>query len=463
MRPDAQGAVVALQPATGDVLAWIGGRDFRASRFDRVKSSQRQAGSAFKPFVYAAALEAGHVLSEHLRDEPFVMSLGNGREWEPKNYDDQYEGVVTMREALVHSKNIPTVLLAHEVGLEKVEGAAHAIGITSAIDPTPALPLGTVAVSPLELVTAYQAFATLGEAAPPRLVLSVVSESGEVLWKAEPPVRKRVLDRGIAYLVTNVLQDAVERGTGTAVRAAGFRGPVAGKTGTTNAATDAWFVGYTPDVVAGIWLGYDTPRPIGRLATGGRLAAPVWGRLMTRAQGNQTVPAPWTMPPEVVQRWVDTDTGRLLEDGCRSWNGEAYRELFLRRTLPQAACPDRGDVLEADLAPLPGGEERVGNADTWPEDVEGGSEAAPPPEYEEAEGLRRARRRLEQWARDRQQQIEDAIREARKDEERRWKQRRKEEERRRKDMEEEERQKQREWEKQQRREEKARRARGELG
>jgi membrane peptidoglycan carboxypeptidase len=320
----------------------VGGRDFRQSRFDRVSSSLRQTGSAFKPFVYAAALGKGHVLSEHLPDEPMRVQLSRNRYWEPQNYDHDYEGEVTVRDALVRSKNIPTVQLAEQVGLDDVARTAHQAGIHSPIDPTPSMPLGTVAVSPLELATAYGAFAGLGSAAVPRTMLRVKAEDGEELWAAEAPKVSRLLDPGVAYLVTNVLQEAVVRGTGAAVGASGLEVPAAGKTGTTNDATDAWFVGYTPDVVAAIWMGFDERRPIMGAATGGRLAAPAWARMMKRVYARRPAPKAWPVPRNVLAARVDPESGAPLAEDCEPSWGEAYRELFLRGMVPAAVCPDSG-------------------------------------------------------------------------------------------------------------------------
>jgi 1A family penicillin-binding protein len=421
--PYLQGAVVALGVGTGDVLAWVGGRDFQQSRFDRVKSSRRQVGSAFKPFVYAAALGKGHYLSERLSDEPIQVRLDRNRVWEPQNFDQEYGGEVTMRDALVRSKNIPTVRLASAVGLAEVAKAAHEAGILTAIDETPAMPLGTVAVSPLELTTAYAAFAGLGEVAAPRLVLRVAAEDGSEVWSADPPRVERVMDPGIAFLVTNVLQEAVERGTGTAVRASHFEGAVAGKTGTTNDGTDTWFVGYTPRVVAAVWMGFDEPRPIMAQATGGRLAAPVWGRTFARVAGFGG-DEPWPAPASVVQASIDPETGLPLAAGCQSYWGEDHRELFLRRAVPAAVCPDGREATVADDdGRRSDDEEHTAGSEPWPEDMRGGSDPAPPPEYEEAETWRRARR-----------EAEKAWREARKEYDRQLKEWRKEQRRRRRDQ-----------------------------
>ncbi len=386
-----QGAVVALDVGTGDVLAWVGGRDFLHSRFDRVVAARRQTGSAFKPFVFAAALGAGRMLSEHVSDEPIRIQLDRKRYWEPKNFGNEYDGEVTLREALVRSKNVPTVQLAGDVGLQRVADVARQAGIESPMEASPALALGTVAVSPLELATAYTAFATLGDAVRPRVVLKVARPDGRLLWEAGPPERRRVLDPGVAFLVTDVLRDAVARGTGTAARQAlAAEIPIAGKTGTTNDATDAWFVGYTPEVVAAVWVGFDQPRPITAAATGGRVAAPVWGRMMARLAEGRQVPKPWTAPPGVVSATVDSETGLVVADGCEAVFPD--RELFLRQHVPAAACPgDRPTIAGNDDGEWEGSrdEEREGRRareaylDALREEIE--------------RRLRDHRRRVEEW------------------------------------------------------------------
>jgi penicillin-binding protein 1A len=358
--PYLQGAVVALDSRTGDVLAWVGGRDFRHSRFDRVRAGRRQAGSAFKPFVYATALASGRTLSQHLVDEPLKVSLGGRRYWEPKNFDGSFDGPVTVREALVRSKNIPTIRLAESIGYESVVQMAERMGIDGPIGTRPAMPLGTVSVSPLELATAYTVFSTLGQGVPPRFIRRVEHPDKEILWEAEAAETHSVLEPGIAFLVTDSLREALERGTGTAVRASGFRGPAAGKTGTTNDGTDTWFVGYTPEVVAAVWIGYDRPRPIMAVATGGRVAAPVWARLMTRYYAGRSLPARWSPPTGVFQAAVDPGTGLILAEGCQPQSGPAYREYFLRGMSPPSVCPSRGlpaEMLAGMELPLPDDED----------------------------------------------------------------------------------------------------------
>ena len=417
--PYLQGAVVALEVGTGDVLTWVGGRDFHQSRFDRVKSSRRQVGSAFKPFVNAAALGKGHYLSERLSDEPIQIRLDRNRVWEPQNFDQENEGEVTVRDALVRSKNIPTVRLASAVGLADVAKAAREAGIRSDIDETPAMPLGTVAVSPLELTTAYAAFAGLGQVAAPRMILRIAAEDGSLIWTAEPPRVERVIDSGIAFLITNVLQEVIERGTGTAVRTSGFGATAAGKTGTTSDATDTWFVGYTPRLVASVWMGFDEPRPIMGLATGARLAAPVWGRMMARAPAGFAPSSTWASPSTVVQAFIDPETGLPLSEGCRPYDSKGLRELFLRASMPRAVCPDRGEMTLAAGEPAPSDEDQARDFGVWPEDVQARSHPAPPPEYEEAESWRRAREDAERAWRDARKDYEQRLKEWKKEQKRR--------------------------------------------
>ena len=341
-----QGAVVMLDATSGDVLAWVGGRNYAHSQFDRVAQARRQPGSAWKPFVYAAALKEGFVLSQPLADTPVTVRLPGGRIWQPQNFSNRYEGRVTMRDALVRSKNVPTVRLASAIGLGQVANVAREAGIEEeAGTELPSMALGTVTVSPLELTGAYTAFANLGEAVAPRLVLRVEDESGRVLWESRPD-REVALEPAVAFLITDVLSEALERGTGNQVRQVGVVAPAAGKTGTTNDGADTWFVGYTPDLVAGIWLGFDQPRPILKEATGGSLAAPVWGRIVQRVyEGGRKRPEPWKAPQGVVSRRVDPQTGLVLKDGCAPRNGRPAREeLFVEGIEPAAYCPGKGGI-----------------------------------------------------------------------------------------------------------------------
>jgi 1A family penicillin-binding protein len=336
-----EGAVVMLDVATGDVRALVGGRDYRASRFDRAVRGQRQAGSAFKPFVYATALMEGLPASQLVADEPLRVSLGGGRVWEPRNYDGGFRGMMSMREALAFSRNVPAVRVAEAVGEADVARTAHAAGLDGDIPEHPSMALGTASVSPLVLASAYTAFAGLGRAVTPRFVRRVEDANGEIVWQEEVDATDAI-DPAVAYILTDMLRDAVDRGTGNAVRQVGFHGLAAGKTGTTSDGHDAWFVGYTPELVGAVWIGFDQPRPILRTATGGGLAAPVWGRIARRFYDGRTAPDAWPMPPGVVQRMVDIDTGRPLAEGCQPRYGEQRMELFLTSMPVEEVCPRRG-------------------------------------------------------------------------------------------------------------------------
>lgn len=335
-----QGAAVLLDARDGDVLAWVGGRNFAHSQFDRAAHARRQPGSAFKPFVYAAALREGWVLSQPLLDQPLTLRLADGRIWKPRNFTGEFDGKVTVRDALVRSKNVATVRLATAVGLGDIAQSAQRAGLEEPLSTGPAMALGTVAVSPLELTSAYTAFASLGTAAEPRWILTIEDADGRVLWRSEPR-RRQVVEPEVAYLITDVLAEALERGTGYRVRQSGIRAPAAGKTGTTNDGADAWFVGYTPEITAGIWVGFDQPRPIVEDATGGKLAAPVWASIVRRAHAGRPLPKPWIRPEGVEELPVEPSTGLVLKEGCSPGSGQAYRELFLEDAVPAAWCPGR--------------------------------------------------------------------------------------------------------------------------
>jgi 1A family penicillin-binding protein len=326
-----QGAVVIMDAQTGDVLALVGGRDYDDSQFNRATQARRQPGSAFKPFVYAAALSAGYPPSHRLLDQPLRYMLDNNRVWEPRNYDGMFRGAVTMRQALTQSRNVPTVRLANEVGLSRVLGMAEQFGL-GRMPSNPSVVLGTAEVTPLQLTSAYGTFATLGSRAEPRFVIRVTDANGGVVWSQQPNTR-RVVDPGVAFIATTMMQDVVSRGTGTGVRAAGFSGAAAGKTGTTQDAADVWFVGFTPEIVGTVWIGFDRRQRILRGATGGEIAAPIWGRMMQRIGAGG---AGWSAPGGVEQRTVD-EMGSIVSAGCMP-QGATYTEYFLSGTSASANC-----------------------------------------------------------------------------------------------------------------------------
>jgi 1A family penicillin-binding protein len=333
--PYLQGAAVVMDVRSGDVLALVGGRDFEDSRFNRATQAKRQPGSAFKPFVYAAAIQAGHPPSMVLHDAPYRL-VQDGRVWEPRNYDGSYAGDITMRTALVRSQNIATVRLAEQVGLDRVISTARSLGITSDIPRYPSVAIGAAEVTLLEMVRAYATLAALGERPEPRFVTHVTDRSGRVVWQVAPRTSFAVSPE-VAFITVDLMRDVISRGTGAPARAAGFGLPAAGKTGTTNESADVWFVGSTPQITAGIWIGLDQRQQIMPRATGGRLAAPVWGRMMASIA---TEGSSWTAPPGIERRQVDS-FGNVLAADCPTY-GETRQEYFLRGTVFAGACPGLG-------------------------------------------------------------------------------------------------------------------------
>jgi penicillin-binding protein 1A len=342
-----QGAIVLMDVQSGDVRALVGGRDFAHSRFDRATQARRQAGSAFKPFVYAAAMAEGYAPSQLVSDAALHLALPGGEVWEAHNDGGVVVGAVSIRDALVWSKNVPTIRLAADVGLNDIVRVARRSGIRSELPAVPSLAIGTVSVTALELTAAYTPLARLGSAVAPRLVTRVEDADGNVIWAPEIEPRE-VMDSAVAYLVTHMLQEAVQRGTGLTVRRTGYGGTVAGKTGATNDGSDVWFVGYTPKYAATIWIGFDRPHAIVSDANGGTLAAPVWALMMNSLAPNTDT---WPIPSGVVTRAIDPASGAVLPDGCQPHRGRPRTELFIAGNEPVSVCP-RGKPLHTKTGAL---------------------------------------------------------------------------------------------------------------
>ena len=333
-RSGPEGALVALDPQTGEVLAMAGGADYARSQFNRSVQARRQPGSAFKPFVYAAALEAGLAPTTLLDDVPvsYPGGLGRGQEaWSPENYDRRYRGRVTMRQALEESLNVPTVRLLEMVGVPAVVDVARRLGVTGELHRDLSLALGTSEVSLLELTSAYGVLANRGTRVPVGGVRQVIGPGGEVRWERRV-APEPVLSPEVAFLLTSLLQGVIERGTGRGALA--LERPAAGKTGTTQDATDLWFVGFTPSLVAGVWVGHDIPRSLGPRETGARLALPVWTRFMARAL-RASPPVPFTPPDGLYTALVNPRTGNPALPGDR----EAFTEFFLREPAAAGRSP----------------------------------------------------------------------------------------------------------------------------
>jgi penicillin-binding protein 1B len=337
-RDPAQAALVAIEPSSGYIRAMVGGRNYAESPFNRAVDSRRQPGSAFKPFVYVAALDTPYsgrrppltaaTLLEDLPDT-FRTSLGP---WAPKNYENSYEGHVTAARALARSLNVATAHLSEMIGIGTVARTAHVLGIESRLREVASLALGTSEVTPLELTTAYAALANGGVWIRPIPVRAVLDRAGDEVWTPKKEIR-RVLRPETAYMATILLEGPVIYGTAASIRNEyGFTRPAAGKTGTTDDENDAWFMGYTPDLVAGVWVGCDRNRRLG--LTGTQAAVPIWVRFMEAAHRHLPV-RDFIAPPGVVEVWIDAQTGYRAGPDCP----RVMRVAFAAGTEPRVVCP----------------------------------------------------------------------------------------------------------------------------
>jgi 1A family penicillin-binding protein len=313
---DLQGSLVAIDPMNGDVLALVGGRNYQESPFNRATQARRQAGSAFKPIIYAAALERGYAPGSVLRDldTPIYSSRGaSGESWLPDGEHENSE--YTLRRALKVSSNRASAQLLQRVGVRTAVYYAHRLGIASDLPMVPSLALGTGEVTLLELTAAYGVFANQGLLATPRFLTRVEDADGTVIWSA-PIETTRAISQTTAFLMSSMLADVVSSGTATGVRAAGFTLPAGGKTGTTDDYADAWFVGYTPHLVAGVWFGLDTPAPIMNRGFASVVAVPAWARFM-KAATTGAKPDWYEVPADVERVAICRLTGARATDGCR--------------------------------------------------------------------------------------------------------------------------------------------------
>jgi penicillin-binding protein 1A len=333
--PQVEAALVAIRPATGEIKAMVGGYDFQRSQFNRATQALRQAGSAFKPFVYSAALYGGYSPADVLYDEPTLFyDRRIDAVYQPNNYERDYRGIVTLRRGLEESVNISTVRLLNRVGYEPVIQLARRMGISSPLYPYPSLALGASEVSLLELTSAYGAFPNQGVRVEPHLLRSVIAHDGSLREKARPEVNE-ALRPDIAHVMTQLLQGAVLRGTGQRAQAVGR--PVAGKTGTTDNYTDAWFVGFSPTLVVGVWVGFDQQATLGRHESGARAALPIWVDVMKPFLAERSVEN-FVRPARVDQVPIDRHTGLRagLDTGCQ----DVIMETFLEGTAPTEFCSE---------------------------------------------------------------------------------------------------------------------------
>ena len=342
-----QGCLVAIRPRTGELLALGGGRDYRVSQFDRCIQARRQTGSVFKPIVYIAGLEppsSGEdptiTLASFLDDSPLEIETRAGL-WSPRNYDGEFHDTVPVREALERSLNVATARLAQDVGIERIRAVARRLGIDSYVPPVASVALGTAEVSPIEIARVYATIASGGLRPEVQAVEDVVDQRGAILERRRLRF-ERALSPGVAYLATSMLEGVALRGTAAGVRAGGLEGPIAAKTGTTDEERDLWFVGFTPDLVAVVWLGFDEPRRIGVPSSVG--AMPVWREFVEGVTGGR-VRGVFPRPPDVEPAEIEPESGALALAGCR----DRRREYFLVGTLPGHVCPAGGG--SEDVAP----------------------------------------------------------------------------------------------------------------
>jgi penicillin-binding protein 1B len=323
-----QTAVIALDPETGGIRALVGGADYAQTHFDRTSRMRRQAGSAFKTFAYTTAISRRKATpATLLLDAPVTVKLASNRQWEPRNYDERFRGRVTVREAFEKSLNVPAVRLTQDVGERNVVRLASKLGFEK-VEPVPSLPLGVTGVSPRQLAAAYTIFPNGGEVAEPFLLRRVTNSKGKVVFEHEPK-RKSVVDPASAYVMHSLLRGVVRRGTASRLSSYGL-GHAAGKTGTTNDYRDAWFVGYTADVVTAVWVGFDSGAPL-RLSSA-EAAIPIWGAMMRDVKTSRKELEP---PDGVEFRKIDPESGLLWREGCPG----PIEEVFLEGTAPKNYCP----------------------------------------------------------------------------------------------------------------------------
>jgi len=339
-----EGALVTIEPQTGYVKAMVGGHDFFRSEFNRAVQARRQPGSAFKPFVYVAALESGYTAATRVEDAPVIYPVGrNGKEWKPENYDRKFRGPTTLQQAVEESVNVVTIKVQERVGINKTIQVARRLGIASALNGDLTLALGTSDLTLLELTSAYGAFANQGVWMAPTVIRYITDAQGKLI-EENVPEGKEAMAPETAYVITHMLRGVVERGTGQGAKALGR--PVAAKTGTTNDYSNAWFIGYTPRLVTGVWVGYDRPRSLGKDETGSRVAVPIWTAYMSRVLGDRPK-EDFPVPERVVLVPVDLDP-----------SNECVRVVtmaFVKGTEPAMNCGPRRQMVPPPGAPAPGG------------------------------------------------------------------------------------------------------------
>ncbi|MBA7635384.1 Penicillin-binding protein 1A [subsurface metagenome] len=327
-----QAALVTMDVHTGEVLALVGGRDYKQSSFNRAVQAKRQPGSSFKPFVYTAAIDNGFTPGDVEFDAPVLVRTGRSL-YAPANWDRKFYGPMTLREGLAQSRNLVAVRLTRYVGPEIVVEYAYKMGITSPLKPVLSIGLGTVEVAPIEMATAFCTLANQGYRVEPVFIRRIISRDGEIIEEWFPRQGEQVLSPQTSFLVTSMMQSVINAGTAMGIRRRGFTRVAAGKTGTTDDFTDGWFVGFTPEIACAVWVGFDRKQTIYRGASGGSCAAPIWAEFM-KAVTESMPPSTFKMPEGIVTSTICTLTGQLATPDCP----RSRTEYFLSGTDPTMYC-----------------------------------------------------------------------------------------------------------------------------
>ncbi len=339
--PEVQAALVCIEAGTGLVKVMVGGRDFLQSQFNRATQSRRQPGSAFKPIIYSAALDNGYTPATLIIDSPIVFKdEEHDFTWKPKNYGKRFYGPTLMREALAKSRNVVTIKILQEIGIDTVLQYAGKLGVESELSRDLSMALGSSGMSLLEIVQAYSVFANQGYLVQPAFITKIEDRSGNILEEMNP-IREKAIEKSTAYIMTSLLEGVVKYGTGQRVRA--LKRPVAGKTGTTNNLYDAWFVGYTPRYITGVWVGYDQERSLGRGETGSRAASPIWLGFMQKILEKEPIRV-FQVPEGVVFAKIDAETGLLPIPESKKTIFECFKE----GTVPTETTPRPGTVTDPE-------------------------------------------------------------------------------------------------------------------
>ena len=328
-----QGALVAFENKTGNILALIGGKDFEQSQFNRAVQAKRQPGSGFKPFIYTAAIDNGARPIDIMYDTPFLLIGEDGQEWSPENFDLIFRGPVTLREALAKSINIISAKLIEKVTPQQTIFYASNMGIKSPLSPYPSLALGTSEVTLQEMVSAFSVFPNQGIKVEPKYILKIADRYGNILEENKTSKKEEVLSAQTAYIMATMLQSVINKGTGWGARARGFYRPAGGKTGTSDNCTDNWFIGFTPQITAGVWIGYDDKTVIGENITGAHTTLPVWSDFMIKAHDTLKV-EDFDVPGGIIFKTVCLESGLLATDRCP----RIIIDVFTEETVPKEYC-----------------------------------------------------------------------------------------------------------------------------